>query len=509
MKKKILFIQPFLIEKYQDQKVLTEILLIWYVYLENYLKQKLSNIVSDILYLPLEQKKGRISVESYSDKATFFRQMDELVSDIKFTLDSDTYVCISGTTSYYYLSVKIIAEYFQEKHQDSKVIFGGAHAIARPECFHYKNSPIDYLILGEGEKVFYEVVKKSFKKQDIPKLLMGPPVLDLNKLPDLDLSILNKYINNFRSLSICLSRGCPYNCTFCMERELAENFKFVKRWRSYSPKRAINECRLMIEYGQNNGIQDFGFVDPTFAGGNKHWMKNFLDLWDFQEDYNNVWIETRFDILNDDLIETLQKKHFFVWYGLESCSKSMLKIMNKHINPTKYLEKVETVIKKHKELDYITMLNVIFNHPGETKKTFKDSFDGLEKIKYNDISDSIYFSPRYYHHFPGTRIYNKINNYMNKFKTIIAYPKWWESENLLRFGPYMVRASSSLKLHNLIRQFSERYALLNQLSINNLKKNKSEGHILKILDKKKKTKSFTQLSEDLYNFMSKNKLEDL
>ena len=54
MSKKVLFVQPFQFVK----KNLSNEPLMWFIYLENYLKAKIRNIKTDIIYLPLENNIG-------------------------------------------------------------------------------------------------------------------------------------------------------------------------------------------------------------------------------------------------------------------------------------------------------------------------------------------------------------------------------------------------------------------------------------------------------------------
>ena len=500
--KNILFIQPNILESYGDQKILTEMLLIWPVYLENYLKSKL-NVSCTFLNLPDEQKQGKIDLNSYTENERFAKQMDNLLDNIEFKI-----ICLSCTTSYYYLSTKMIAEYFQKNFPESILVAGGAHVTARPDDFSYKNSPIDFLIIGEGERALYEIIRDSYNKQNFPKKIFGKPIENLDDLPKLDLSILNDYIKSYDSLSICLSRGCPFNCSFCMEESMAGLSKKVKRGRAYSPKRAIEESARMIDYAEDARIDRVGYVDPTFSGGNKKWLEEFIDLWNFDSRVSAVWIESRFDILSDKMIEKLQKKNFFIWYGLESCSKEMLKIMNKHINPSTYIKKYNEILEKHIELEYLAMNNVIFGHPGETRTSLEESFNGLRKIKNKDYKDVIQFSLRYYHHFPGSHVYNNIIHYEKNYGTKVCFPFWWKDEDLLHFGPYMVRPSSDLSLCELIKVFTKNYEDLTNSSINNLKSHKSDDTFGKIFMKKREIKSFRELGEDLLNYFRINKPKD-
>lgn len=494
-----------ILERYGDQKILTEMLLVWPVYLENYLKSKMNNISCDLLYLPDEQKQGNINIDSYNDTDKFAKQMDNLLDNIKLDLTlPSSYICLSLTTSYYYLSTKMIADYFQKRYPETVLVAGGAHATARPNDEY---SPIDFLILGEGERALYEIIRDNYKKQKKTKKIIGKPIEILDDLPKLDLSILNEYSGFYDSLSISLSRGCPFNCSFCMEECLANLSNKIKRGRAYSPKRAIEESARMIDYAEDFNIDRVGYVDPTFSGGNKEWMRKFIDLWDFDSRVSEVWIESRFDVLNHKMIENLQKKQFFNWYGLESTSKEMLRIMNKHINPSSYIKKYNEILEKHIELEYLAMNNVIFGHPGETKASLEDSFNGLKGIQKKDSKDVIQFSLRYYHHFPGSHVYNNIDYYEKKYGTKVCLPFWWEDEDLLQFGPYMVRPSADLSLCDLIKTFTKNYGDLVNISIDNLKSHKSNDTLGKVYIKKKEIQSFKELGHDLLNFIQQKILK--
>ena len=60
-------------------------------------------------------------------------------------------------------------------------------------------------------------------------------------------------------------------------------------------------------------------------------------------------------------------------YGLESLSPYMLSVMDKAVNPVKFLEKFERIFEIHEDLEYMFMANVLFNHPGETNATYSGS----------------------------------------------------------------------------------------------------------------------------------------
>ena len=161
----------------------------------------------DLIYFPVEQSRGDFHLESFKEKRRFNSQMDKLVSSLNFDIDKNTINCISGTTSHHYLSSKLIAEYFHENFPTTVNLFGGAHASARPNDFTYSKSPIDYVIMGEGEIPLYNFIKNPPKKQLTPTIIKNNPISNLDDMPPLDFSLFDKYIDAFKHLSISLSRG--------------------------------------------------------------------------------------------------------------------------------------------------------------------------------------------------------------------------------------------------------------------------------------------------------------
>ena len=498
---KILFIQPFLLEN----DSLTDEILVWEVYLENFLKAKFPQLKFDLLYLPIEQKRGNLHLDTIENIDSFHSQMDALLSSIQFELDKKTLICISGTTSHHYLSSKLIAEFFQNFFPFTIIVFGGAHASAQPKDFHYPNSPIDYIIIGEGELPLYELIERPVKKQIEPVILKYNPLPSIDDIPPLDLTLFDKYIDDFNHLSISLSRGCPFDCTFCMEKNLSENDVAIKRWRVYSPKRAINEVKTMIDYGLSHNMKLFGFYDPIF-GLNKKWLDDFLDLYHFPE-ISSAWIETRLDILNENLIAKLYKKNFYSMFGMESYSKRMLSIMNKTANPTGFINKFEKIIHIHKKLGRLYMLNVLFNHPGETKESYLETFNRLEKLIAKDNSDLVHLNLRYYHHFPGTRAYNNIDVFYKKYGSKAYFPEWWKKEKLLKFGPYGIRPSKDLSLRESINIYTDLYKNLELVKLGRVKINKPNNLFQRILMIKKDISTIKNLKESLINFLDEENIE--
>ena len=288
-----------------------------------------------------------------------------------------------------------------------------------------------------------------------------------------------------------------------MEKYLSKNTE-QRRWRSYSPKRAIKEIETMLHYGNKNNIDEFGFYDPIF-GLQKKWLDKVLNLFNFKN-YKSIWLETRLDILNFNLLKKLQEKKFYLMYGLETFSKKLLQIMNKTNNPKRYYDKFNDIFEANKKLEYPYMLNILFNHPGESMESINITFNKLNELKNNDKNALVNYNIKLYSHFPGTYNYNKIYKFMNELGTINYIPKWWKKRKFLKYGSFCIRPTKKLSLRTSLSEYFEKLKSFEKSRISKDSKN-SNKNFFKALKIKKGIQVLEKKEEELFNFLDKNKIE--
>ena len=260
----------------------------------------------------------------------------------------------------------------------------------------------------------------------------------------------------------------------------------------------------MIDYGLRNNIEEFGFYDPIFGLGKK-WLVDFLELFNFNE-ISYVWIETRLDILNEKLIKKFQKKKFFLMYGLESYSEKILSIMNKASNPRNFLNKFEKIHKVHRKLELLYAINILCNHPGETKITMLETFNKLQALARDDKADIAFMNIRFYHHFPGTILYNNYPYFKNKYGTVVYFPEWWKDENQLMLGSYCVKPSSELSFPDSFKLYTESYKQLEHINLKKLKITKPMGLLLKAMRIKEQIENLEKRKIEALNFFNSNNI---
>jgi radical SAM superfamily enzyme YgiQ (UPF0313 family) len=373
----------------------------------------------------IERPKNENGVKEFLEKAL------ELISRFDFDI-----VAISCWSSLNYLSSISVADICKVVNQRSIVVVGGYHPSALPHDFMYERSPFDFIVTGEGETALLEISKNGKKKEVAPRIILGDP-LSLKKQFATDRKHY-KYTNLFPVECIYLSRGCLYNCAFCMERS-----KGYKTWRSYSVPGAIEKIREAINILK---LREIEIGDACF-GFNKIWRRRFLYGLIKHKINITFWVQTRIDLLDKEDIDLLSKLNFNIEFGLESGSEEMLRIMRKTNRPKAYLKKCEDVITylNKKEVSY--RIYLIFNHPGETLATWNRSIGFFRSIikKQNKISGTL--GGQNYAFFPGSQIHRYYNYYKEKFGTVVRHKEWWKER-----GDHWKLARSIIPSRELLKQ---------------------------------------------------------
>ncbi len=288
-----------------------------------------------------------------------------------------------------------LAEKIKEKYPLCKIIFGG-HNISVNDNILKKYSFIDYLIFGEGEKTFYELVTSlecgnltkinniSFRKgKHIITTPFGNPP-ELTALPSPYLSgifddILDKEDHSSLLCVLETNRGCPYSCSYC-------DWCSGKKVRLFPMEKVLNEilwfAKNGIEYcfcaDSNFGMfnRDIEIAEFTAESKKKYGYPKVLKTCFAKESNENVFQISK--ILNDagmDKGATL---------AYQSLSDDVLKNIHRK-NLT--LEHFSSLLKKYNEAGIPTYSELILGLPGETKDSFCQGICRiLESGQHNSLS---------------------------------------------------------------------------------------------------------------------------
>lgn len=366
-------------------------------------------------------------------------------------------------------------------------IVGGPHpSVDRENILNYLPSA-DFAIVGEGEESLPQLLKILSKNtddfSDIPnliwrnenKIVLNPLkyIEDLDKygIPCWDLispleypqAPMGAFIKSFPYAPIMVTRGCPYNCTFC-----TAGLIMGKRIRTRSIKNVIEEIKMLIEKYK---IKEILIIDDNFTL-KREVVKNFCEEIISQNIKLNISFPSglKLNTLDKEIVCLLEKAGCYsLALGIESGSDRILKHMKKKQTVEKIKEKVGIITEntKIRVTGYF-----LIGYPEETQE------DILKTIKLAKELNLARAQFAFCLPLPGSQIYKELKE-KNKIKEIN-----YDSIRLhnLSYRPYKI-SSFRLKLLRLYAYFT--FYLRPKIILGILKEIKSFQHLRFILRKVK------------------------
>jgi radical SAM superfamily enzyme YgiQ (UPF0313 family) len=212
----------------------------------------------------------------------------------------------------------------QAKARHKLVAAGGAYPTTMPD--EVLAAGCDFLIQGEGEGTVHELVAAVNAGQVTGTFVCREkPALDASPVPRFDLASFDDY----ESLSIQTSRGCPFACEFCDVISL-----FGRAQRHKSPGQVLDELEAVYRLGFKGTI----FVaDDNFIGNRPRAMALLRAIIDWQgprgEPFNFI-TQASINLGQDlELLDRMTAANFsFVFVGIESPEEDVLTAAGKHQN---------------------------------------------------------------------------------------------------------------------------------------------------------------------------------
>jgi len=292
---------------------------------------------------------------------------NEKMNDNEFTgiLKVKSYDFIGIQLYSYHLNLaKKYSEIIKRCLPNCRVVVGGPHPSTEPaHTLNYLNC-VDFAIRAEGEKSFAGLVKLVMNPaieelEKIPNLVYRcngnvhvNPIelednLDIFPMPDWELLNPNKYalapqgifVKNRPVAPISITRGCPYNCTYCA------GFAVMGR---KIRKRSIDNVFLEIEYLYSKyGVKEIHIIDDNFTF-HRQIVIEFCEKI-IKENINICWAcpnGVRIDSLDKELLQLMERAGCVSFgLGIESGSEWILKKMKKNLKPDTVKEKVDLIKK--------------------------------------------------------------------------------------------------------------------------------------------------------------------
>jgi len=290
---------------------------------------------------------------------------------------------------------------------ESVVVMGGVHPTFMDEDILKKSVSVDVVVRGEGEHTITEIVYACSRGVDFSGIL-GITFRDGNKIfrnPDRpfieDLDSLPRPAFKYfpieryrvfgrRILPIVSSRGCPYQCSFCVTSRF-----FGKRVRMRSPEKVVDEVEWLIK---EHGADAITFYDDTFTYSKERVEKICEGM--LQRGIEVPWdCQTRADRIYPDLLKKMKKAGCqVITLGVESASQNTLKAVGKGTT----IKQNEEAVKLIKDAGISVVTSIIIGYPGETLEDVQRTLNFLKRLKPDDAYVCI-ATP-----YPGTELYNLV-----------------------------------------------------------------------------------------------------
>ncbi len=252
-----------------------------------------------------------------------------------------------------------------------KIVLGGAEVSFEEEDF-FQRCPVDALICGEGELPLRHLLsawQQGMTPTPMPGLrtMVSPADLGTSQLGNLDL-LPSPFAAGLVDLSRGLvyyesSRGCPYNCSFCMSA-------LDDRVRSFSLQRIFADLKLLID----DEVPQIKFVDRTFNYNNQRSREIFAFILQHNRS-SHYHFEIGAHLLDEptlQLLATVPPGMFQFEIGVQSTLPETLQRVGRQAP----LEKLAENVRRLRQADNIHLhLDLIAGLPGEGYREFLMSLD--------------------------------------------------------------------------------------------------------------------------------------
>ena len=283
-----------------------------------------------------------------------------------------------------------------------KIVFGGIGATFLWQHFLTHFPEIDYVVIGEGEYPFLNLVRSldagqphaiesiqglAYRKEgQVLRTPHADPIHQLDDLPD-----PAKY---FEFQHLALTRGCGGNCNFCGSPRF-----WGRRVRFHSADFFVEQIERLF----TKGIRFFYFSDDTFTFNKKRVIEICRKI--IEKKLDVTWNAiSRVDHVTEEVLYWMRKAGCIqISYGVESGSEKIRKFLLKNIS----IEKIQSAFAITQKYGIMARAYFIYGNPGENRHTIQETIDLINAIK--PLSAIFYILDI----FPGTTLYEDFKQRLN------------------------------------------------------------------------------------------------
>lgn len=313
-----------------------------------------------------------------------------------------------------------LSKAIKENMPDTVIVVGGIHPTMYPGDLLFEDSYVDYVVIGEGEITFTELVRALdngadvrdvcglawFDGGSVQKSRPRFSIEDLDTIPfplyeGIDSNCyFRPSINIIRNMllstaRIFTSRGCPSQCTFCVNKNLHRIMGARQPFRQRSVKNVVDEIAYLAD---TYSIDGFYLCDDAFCV-KKDFTLGFCEEL-MRRDLGLIWAtETKVSFISPEIVKAMRKAGCVqLDFGVESGSPDILSKMKKGIT----VEQIKNAFRWCHQAGVRPLANFMFNTPGETEEDVNRTLGLAKEI------NACYYAFNLMVPFPGTDIYEEV-----------------------------------------------------------------------------------------------------
>ncbi|MCX7678340.1 MAG: B12-binding domain-containing radical SAM protein [Spirochaetes bacterium] len=303
-------------------------------------------------------------------------------------------------------AIAILKDY-KDINPDAITVMGGPHVSFDAENILSSHPHIDFIVRGEGEITFTELLN-SFEHTNDPARILGisyrtngkichndprPFIDDINVLPfpARDLVALNRYKALGFPINMVTARGCPHKCIFCVGSRMVG-----RKVRYFHIDRVVEEFEMLSKLG----FSQINIVDDLFTSNKNRCMAICEEI--IRRKINHPWTAfARVDTVSKELLKLMKMAGCtMLCFGIESGNQEILNTVKKKIT----LDRCKEAIALCEEVGISPMASYILGLPGESPETIAQTMEFAKSL-----------TPNYGYHilapFPGTEVREKKEEY--------------------------------------------------------------------------------------------------
>jgi radical SAM superfamily enzyme YgiQ (UPF0313 family) len=314
------------------------------------------------------RSRGSITIREY----TINQAHSEILADL-FLLQPDI-ICFSCYIWNIEATLRLCHD-LKEVSPGLRVILGGPEVSFDAAAVMKRHSEIDFIVKGEGEAVLDHILS-SFDSVDG---LIGTEGLcwrdgsrvyesedlalvdDFSELPRPAYELLASLKD--RIIYYESSRGCPFNCTYCLSSTVP-GVRFL-------PLARVQED---LKYLLGIGARQIKFTDRTFNADEQRAMQ-IMDFLLQQNSPGKFHFEIRAELLSDSFIKFLASvppERFYFEIGIQSTCPQALQAVNR---PASWAKTRKRISQLRSDTSLHLHLDLIAGLPWEDLNRFKESFN--------------------------------------------------------------------------------------------------------------------------------------